>query len=560
MGYTAKDVCRVAEQEIGYIEKATNYNLDDKYANPGQANFQKYGRDLFEAGYYNGNKNGYEWCDQFVDWVHYIASGKNRKLAEQVECQSGTTGGAGCTWSRQYYKNHGRLSSTPLVGDQAFFSESQKSDPDNADHTGIVVSVDGNKVTTIEGNSSNKVSKLVHTLNDGWLYDFGHPLYEDSEFIEQDINKNNNMSNISDVYVVASGDTLSEICSRFNLSIEDVASWNNIADINDIDVGQVILLKKPHSVKSINKLYPQSTQSDESYTWHFINDWLNNEYGTAGLIGNLYAESGLVANNLQNYYEQKLGYSDISYTDSVDNGSYDNFIHDDAGYGIAQWTYYSRKKDLLEFASKYNNSSIGNLDMQLHFLRQELENQYPSLVNKLKTATSIYDASSYVLTEFERPYDMSDSVKRTRSSYGQEFYNKFSTVEGDIQDGGLYIIRKAQQFYNSYIGSKLDVDGEWGPLTNDAAVRSLQKAVGTDVDGEIGPNTISCINKNMVKLNSRGDVVKVLQASLSKFGYALDIDGFAGVATIECVEHFQNMQNIEKDGIAGPDTFIKLLS
>jgi len=63
---------------------------------------------------------------------------------------------------------------------------------------------------------------------------------------------------------------------------------------------------------------------------------INNAYGVAGLMGNLYAESGLRSNNLQNTYEKTLGMTDEKYTAMVDNGSYTNFVHDSAGYGLAQ--------------------------------------------------------------------------------------------------------------------------------------------------------------------------------------------------------------------------------
>ncbi|MEE5993655.1 MAG: phage tail tip lysozyme [Oscillospiraceae bacterium] len=39
--------------------------------------------------------------------------------------------------------------------------------------------------------------------------------------------------------------------------------------------------------------------------------------GTAGLMGNLYAESALNPQNLQNSYEKKLGYTDSIYTQAV---------------------------------------------------------------------------------------------------------------------------------------------------------------------------------------------------------------------------------------------------
>ena len=38
--------------------------------------------------------------------------------------------------------------------------------------------------------------------------------------------------------------------------------------------------------------------------------------------GNMMAESFMKANNMQDSYERALGYNDITYTATVDNGSY----------------------------------------------------------------------------------------------------------------------------------------------------------------------------------------------------------------------------------------------
>ena len=82
--------------------------------------------------------------------------------------------------------------------------------------------------------------------------------------------------------------------------------------------------------------------------------------GAAGLMGNLHAESGLNPQNLQNTYEAKLGFTDATYTAAVDNGTYANFAKDCAGYGLAQWTYSTRKAGLLAFAQAQGAIAIGN--------------------------------------------------------------------------------------------------------------------------------------------------------------------------------------------------------
>ena len=66
----------------------------------------------------------------------------------------------------------------------------------------------------------------------------------------------------------------------------------------------------------------------EKIIWDFFKEKGLNDYGIAGLMGNLYAESGLNSKNLQQTYEKKLGMTDDEYTEAVDNGTYTNFVHD----------------------------------------------------------------------------------------------------------------------------------------------------------------------------------------------------------------------------------------
>ena len=156
-------------------------------------------------------------------------------------------------------------------------------------------------------------------------------------------------------------------------------------------------------------------------------------------MGNLKAESNLIPNNLQNTFEKKLGFTDTTYTAAVDSGTYTNFEHDSAGYGLAQWTYHTRKAALLAFA-KAQGVSIGNLDMQTDFLLKELQEGYTGLYNLLRITDSIQVASDAVLTQFERPADMSASVKQRRAGYGTALYNALKdtkpsdSVQNAVQD------------------------------------------------------------------------------------------------------------------------------
>ncbi len=170
--YTARKLIAIAVSQIGYHEKTSNADLDDPTANAGSANWTKYARDLAAAGYYNGNKNGFAWCDVYVDWCFWILADRDANLAQVIECQTGPLG-AGCLYSRQYYQQQGRLFNTPLPGDQVFFEQNGE-----IAHTGIVETVNGNRITTIEGNTSNQVARRSYTLGDGYVKDFGRPKYE----------------------------------------------------------------------------------------------------------------------------------------------------------------------------------------------------------------------------------------------------------------------------------------------------------------------------------------------------------------------------------------------
>ena len=119
--------------------------------------------------------------------------------------------------------------------------------------------------------------------------------------------------------------------------------------------------------------------------------------------------------------------TDKEYTDAVDSGKYpsEKFIRDSAGYGLAQWTYWSRKYNLYEFAKNKKKSSIGNLRMQLEFFWMEV-NANKNLLSKLKNATSILEASNAMLHIYEKPADQSAAVEAKRASYGETFYKLYA--------------------------------------------------------------------------------------------------------------------------------------
>lgn len=226
------------------------------------------------------------------------------------------------------------------------------------------------------------------------------------------------------------------------------------------------------------------------------------DFAVFGLMGNLQAESGFNPINLENYYERKLGYTDQSYTAAVDNGTYTNFTQDRAGYGLAQWTSSGRKAGLLTHA-RQTQRSIGDIKMQLEFLWVELNGSYKGVLNGIRNAGSIREASDIVLTRFECPADQSESAKAYRASLGEALYHQFVKAGNDNP-------------YNE-------------PTKN-------------------------------LRLNSKGNDVRWLQVELNKRGYHLVVDGIFGVKTDEAVRAFQADNGLVVDGIVGTATRDKILS
>lgn len=223
-------------------------------------------------------------------------------------------------------------------------------------------------------------------------------------------------------HVVGHGELMATSCPGTNLqallddgTITGKANWYRY---NSDDAGSDADAEK--------KWEPNIDESNtEERIWVFLKKKGLNDYAVAGIMGNLFAESGLSPINLENTYERRWGMSDSEYTNRVDKGFYTNFAFDGAGYGLAQWTYHTRKAALLNFA-KSQNKSIGDLDMQLEFLWNEMRD-YGELMDKLANASSVKEASNAVLFEFERPADQSDAVQFIRARYSQELYDEYAT-------------------------------------------------------------------------------------------------------------------------------------
>lgn len=176
--YQAAAILALAKDQLGYCEKASNANLDSKTANAGHNNWTKYAAEIDKSfpNFYNGNKNGYAWCDVFVDWLFIHTYGE--EAARYLLCQPVKSLGASCSSSVNYYKQAGRFSTTPEIGAQIFFKSLTTG---TVSHTGIVLSFNKTSVTTIEGNKGDKVAQVTYSISNPAIYGYGLPRYTEAD-------------------------------------------------------------------------------------------------------------------------------------------------------------------------------------------------------------------------------------------------------------------------------------------------------------------------------------------------------------------------------------------
>lgn len=231
--------------------------------------------------------------------------------------------------------------------------------------------------------------------------------------------------------------------------------------------------------------------------------------GACGMMGNMRAESGMRANNVQDGY----GYVDEQYTAGVDAGLID-FL-DSIGYGLCQWTYGPRKRNMLAF-HRQRGVSIGDEATQVAFCLHELQSEYAKLWPYLCTTNGVADAAARICKEFERP---AVNNIAERAGYANEYFMRF---------GGM------------------EIGGETPPVS------SADSPLGEEAKGAEWP-------PRELEYGMFGGDVIALQGLLFARGYHIKIDGDFGNATKNAVAGFQAEAFGYGDGRADNRTWDALL-
>lgn len=147
------------------------------------------------------------------------------------------------------------------------------------------------------------------------------------------------------------------------------------------------------------------------------------------ILANMYAESNLYPDNLQNTYNKSFGETDASYTKKVNNGtiSKNQFAHDKAGYGLCQWTYHTRKNALYEYATNHGKT-IDDMSTQVAFMVEELCNDFKSVENNLRNSNIGIDYKTELfMSKFEAPADCTPQAIAKRCTYAHKYHDYFKS-------------------------------------------------------------------------------------------------------------------------------------
>lgn len=196
---------------------------------------------------YNANTAGYNmtytdpWCAAFVSAVA-IKAGLTNIIPTECSCDRQINlfkSHAKSKWEENGYY-------VPQPGDYIFYNwdDSTQSNDGSADHVGIVEKVNGNTMTVIEGNYSHSVGRRTIAVGNGYIRGYGLPAYSSvATSANTVVSKPNKVEQTGDIYIkhiVAKGETLSGIASKYGTTYQELAKYNGISNPNIIHVGQKI--------------------------------------------------------------------------------------------------------------------------------------------------------------------------------------------------------------------------------------------------------------------------------------------------------------------------------
>lgn len=227
------------------------------------------------------------------------------------------------------------------------------------------------------------------------------------------------------------------------------------------------------------------------------------------LLANIQGESAFRANNAEDRIHSS-GISDEEYIRRADAGELTyqgkNFIYDAVGFGYAQWTYFSRKKLLLEFCQG-RGKSVSDPDCQREFIFYEMERDFPDIFRLCRECHDLNTVMHQFIWVWENPADKQGALF-SRMAYANAWLAKF---------------------------------GGWNPPPEEEPVEKTWPP-------------------RMIDAGLNWNETWLLQSLLLCRGYNVIINGIFSQELRAKVQEFQESQGLKADGIVGPKTWRKLMA
>lgn len=255
--------------------------------------------------------------------------------------------------------------------------------------------------------------------------------------------------------------------------------------------------------------------------------------GALGLMGNWDCESNLEAGRVQGDFSSYRTASKL-YVSQITSGviSKESFMRDAKGFGLAQWTYFTRKGALYDYW-KQSGAALDDSEMQTRFALYELASggEYSGLYNLLRTSNDLQECVTKVCTLYERPAVNNITAR----------YNAALQLAQQISDGG------GDDYTDP--DDKTDPDGQQDG-SDDKPASPFFPPRGYN-GGREDPGLCQGMSGRDVKLMC--DLLEIR-------GYPVEIGEDFTASVRDQLIQFQRDQSLAADGICGKNTWRALLT
>ena len=521
---TAQNVVDVALNEVGYVEKATNEQLNDPKANPGDNNYTKYGEWM--------GVNGDYWCASFVCWCFGTAANGSKEKAAQL---LGGKLSALCQAILNQMSSQNRMTNDPAPGDLIFFDTGAIDG--KANHIGIVISATADKVNTVEGNTSSgskvepnggEVAKKSYNRSNERIIGYARPFYDDASDFQgvsaytstdtsTDGTSTTGTSAITGTTESSSsglnffsniGSKLSSLGDRiqnflFSGNKEDLKEPQTTTD--GTSTGDSGVLDSATAQEASVQAFNFDGSDNAEALWNYFKSLGYSDAATSAIIGNLQGESGVSLNPAQ-----------------VQIGS-------GHAAGLAQWESYKNKSgrwlEMSNFAQAQGKDWT-DLGSQAQFIHHELSGSQKHYFTKNSKAMQAAGAQpttyedwmksdnvDMATRQFEAAYERAGKPRiDTRIAYAQGIYNKYAGTKGNSTIGQ----ENTSGDTTTTEGGAGDFFGGFGP--GDASTDMTTNSIGNTESRRITVNTQTAASNSNQPMEILRTIVEILSTIADNTG------------------------------------------